>query len=112
MTALGYGRADEVHALGAALDRLASGRPALALVEGEAGIGKTRLLSETLDRARSRGFQVAVGQCEELEQTRPFGVIADALVYETRSSPVSAARGYRHGLLGDAQRSRSRVRSP
>jgi predicted ATPase len=85
LTAL-YGRADEVRALGAALDRLTSGRPALALVEGEAGIGKTRLLSETLDRARGLGFQVAVGQCEELEQTRPFGVIADALEC-TRSSP-------------------------
>ena len=74
-----HGRDAEVRALGDCLDVLASGRPAVALIEGEAGIGKTRLLAEFVDDAQRRGFQVAVGRAEELEGTRPFGVIAEAL---------------------------------
>ena len=38
------GRGPEVAVLGEVLDRVAAGRPALVLIEGEAGIGKTRLL--------------------------------------------------------------------
>lgn len=73
------GRVRELDVLSGALDTLATGRPAAVLVEGEAGIGKTRLLTETLADARSRGFSVATGQGEELERTRPFGAIAEAL---------------------------------
>src|SRR5215468_8289335 len=36
------GRGPEVKVLGEVLDRVAAGRPALALIKGEAGIGKTR----------------------------------------------------------------------
>ena len=38
------GRAVEISVLGEALDRVASGRHSVVLIEGEAGIGKTRLL--------------------------------------------------------------------
>jgi DNA-binding CsgD family transcriptional regulator/tetratricopeptide (TPR) repeat protein len=80
------GRSVEKLALGQALDVLASGRQTTILVEGEAGIGKTRLLTDTLDQARDRGFQVSFGSGEELERTRPFGVVAGALGC-ARSSP-------------------------
>ena len=73
------GRTSELAVLRAALDILAAGRPAVALVEGEAGIGKSRLLNEALADARSRGFSIAKGQGDELERTRPFGAIAEAL---------------------------------
>jgi predicted ATPase len=56
------------------------------LVEGEAGIGKTRLLTEVLQDAAGRGMGVAAGRAEELERTRPFGVLAAAFGC-TRSSP-------------------------
>ena len=79
------GRVRELDVLSGALDTLATGRPAVVLLEGEAGIGKTRLLTETLADARSRGFSVATGQGEEVERTRPFGAIAEAL----DSSPTS-----------------------
>src|SRR5205823_9809033 len=46
----------------------------------------TRLLTNTLEHARGRGFQVSVGRGEELERTRPFGVVAGALEC-ARSSP-------------------------
>ena len=71
-------RAAEIAVLGEALDRAASGQPAVVLIEGEAGIGKTRLLAETLADARGRGMQVAAGRAEELEQARPFGLVASA----------------------------------
>jgi len=80
------GREAEIQALGEALDRVASGGPAIVLVEGEAGIGKTRLLAQVLQDARGRGMLVAAGRAEELERTRPFGVLAAAFGC-TRSSP-------------------------
>jgi predicted ATPase len=48
------------------------------LIQGEAGIGKTRLLADVLEEARRRGMQVAPGRAGELERTRPFGLVADA----------------------------------
>jgi AAA ATPase domain len=60
------------------LDRVAAGGPAIVLVEGEAGIGKTRLLAQVVQDAAGRGMQVAAGRAEELERTRPFGLLAAA----------------------------------
>ena len=58
-----------------AASRAAAGQPAVVLIEGEAGIGKTRLLAEALADARGRGMQVAAGRAEELEGMRPFGLM-------------------------------------
>jgi DNA-binding CsgD family transcriptional regulator len=80
------GREAEIQALGEALDRVVAGGPAIVLVEGEAGIGKTRLLAQVLEDAVGRGMEVAAGGAEELERTRPFGVLAAAFGC-TRSSP-------------------------
>jgi DNA-binding CsgD family transcriptional regulator len=80
------GREAEIQALSEALDRIVAGGPAIVLVGGEAGIGKTRLLAKVLEDAGRRHIQVATGRAEELEQTRPFGVLADAFGC-ARSSP-------------------------
>ncbi|HEU5420598.1 MAG TPA: AAA family ATPase [Streptosporangiaceae bacterium] len=80
------GRQDEITALAGAVDRLAAGRPAVVLIEGEAGIGKTRLLSEAIEMARRRGLQVACGQAAELTQSRPFGLVMAALGCSPRSA--------------------------
>ena len=72
------GRAAEIAVLGDALDRVGSGRPAIVLIDGEAGIGKTRILNEVLADAHGRHMQVVTGRAEELEQTRPFGLVAGA----------------------------------
>src|SRR5215469_11091362 len=72
------GRGPEAEALGEVLDIVTAGRPALVMVEGEAGIGKTRLLDAALQDARAQGMQVARGAAEELEQARPFGLVAAA----------------------------------
>ncbi len=72
------GREAEIAVLGEALGQAGSGQRALVLVEGEAGIGKTRLLGAALDDARRRGMQVVAGRAEELEGMRPFGLVASA----------------------------------
>ena len=69
------GREAEIAVLRDALDLVESGRRAVVLIEGEAGIGKTRLLDAALDDARRRGMQVAAGRAEELEGMRPFGLM-------------------------------------
>jgi DNA-binding CsgD family transcriptional regulator len=73
------GRDAETQVLARTLDRVTSGRSASALVEGEAGIGKTRLLETTLEEARRRGLRVVSGRAEELERFRPFGLVGDVL---------------------------------
>jgi len=72
------GREAEIAVLARALDQATSGQRALVLVEGEAGIGKTKLLDAALDDARRRGLQVVAGRAEELEGMRPFGLVASA----------------------------------
>src|SRR4051812_24464275 len=48
------------------LERAAAGEGGLALVTGEPGIGKSRLLEELASRAAERGFVVAWGRAWEL----------------------------------------------
>jgi DNA-binding CsgD family transcriptional regulator/tetratricopeptide (TPR) repeat protein len=57
------GRARELARLLELLERAASGHPAVALVAGEAGVGKTRLLAELAARASRGGARVLVGGC-------------------------------------------------
>ncbi len=73
------GRAAEVELLTACLERAAHGRLQTVLVEGEAGIGKTRVLEAALDQARGRGFRVFAGRSDEVERARPFGPLSEAL---------------------------------
>ena len=101
-----YGRDAEIATLVEALDLAASGRLAVVLIEGEAGIGKSRLLEEALESARGRGIQVTAGRAEELQQTRPFSVVADAFGC-VRSSPdprrAAIARLLAGGGLGERE---------
>jgi DNA-binding CsgD family transcriptional regulator len=50
-------------------------RPVVAVVEGPAGIGKTRLLSEARGKARAAGFAVLAARGSDLERELPFGVV-------------------------------------
>jgi DNA-binding CsgD family transcriptional regulator len=72
------GRSKQMDTLCASLERAGSGCGQMILIEGEAGIGKSRLLAEALRTAEKRGFRVLVGAAQELE-VRPFGPLADAL---------------------------------
>jgi len=60
------GRADELSRLLGLLDRAERGRPAVGLIAGDAGGGKTRLLDELAARAGGAGIRVLVGGCMEV----------------------------------------------
>jgi DNA-binding CsgD family transcriptional regulator len=80
------GREVEVALAAAAVRDLSEGRGSALVIEGEAGIGKTRLVECVVDDARSRGVAVYGGQAHPFERTRPFGVVATALSL-SRPSP-------------------------
>ncbi len=74
------GRAAELAALTDALTRAAEGAPQALLLGGEAGVGKTRLLEEFLERARAAGSVTTVGGCLELgADGLPFAPFTTAL---------------------------------
>ena len=53
--------------------------PALVLVEGEAGVGKTRLLQELIARREGSGQRTYLGRCYELSEPFPLGPLLEAL---------------------------------
>lgn len=73
------GRARELELLRRALDSTSDGHGAIAVVSGEPGIGKTRLLAELSAHAESGDTLVLTGRASEFEGDLPFGVFVDAL---------------------------------
>ncbi|MFC4592512.1 AAA family ATPase [Sphaerisporangium corydalis] len=73
------GRSGELDRLVGVLDAAAAGQAGVAAVGGDAGIGKTRLVTELVTRARAQGFAVLIGQCAELGDSLPYLPLADAL---------------------------------
>ncbi len=87
------GRDAELGVLDDVLDTLGGGDGAMVAVDGEPGIGKTRMLAELQARAQRRGFTVHRGAASEFERDQPFAVIADAL-----DAAVAADAGLLDGL--------------
>ncbi|UUY05494.1 AAA family ATPase [Svornostia abyssi] len=67
-------RDDELDAVQRALDGVQDGEGRLLLIEGPAGIGKSRLLAEVRRRA-DRNMTVLAARAGELEGSFPFGVV-------------------------------------
>lgn len=85
------GRAAELDLALGELARLGEGPSSVLVIEGEAGIGKTRLAQVMVDEARSRGLRVLSGGGHPFERTRPFGLAASALGLSPRSTDPRAA---------------------
>src|SRR5688572_29254912 len=66
------GRRRELTALVESLPTAGAGEVSLRLVEGSAGIGKTRLVRALADTAASAGLTVAWGQCWDESSTPPL----------------------------------------
>ncbi|WP_157224140.1 helix-turn-helix transcriptional regulator [Nocardia paucivorans] len=73
------GRVEEMGVLREALVEARDGAATTVAVTGEPGIGKSRLLAETVQRAVELGFQVFEGRGTELERALPYAVVIDAL---------------------------------
>ncbi len=74
------GRREERAALLDHLNAAVAGRGGLVLVEGEAGVGKTRLLQEVARDAAWRGVQVLWGQSLEATADHPYHPLKEALI--------------------------------
>lgn len=81
------GRSEEL----AQLRRVARRPPALVLVEGEAGVGKTRLIREWCAAPELAGTARLVGHCTPLREPLPFGPVIDALAGAAGWLPGAAA---------------------
>ena len=79
------GRDSERAVLGRLVAAAADGAGGIAIVEGAAGIGKSRLLAEAAQIAASLGVQAATGTCDELDQVTPWAPLLRAL---SSTSPI------------------------
>jgi DNA-binding CsgD family transcriptional regulator/tetratricopeptide (TPR) repeat protein len=97
------GREAEMAVLGRALDDAAD-TSAVVLLAGEAGVGKSRLVTELGDQASCRGFQVCIGHCVELgEQIWPLAPLREivaGLVADLDASSLGEVLGSARTVLG------------
>ena len=88
------GRAEQLAVLEAALDPFRRGGPSVVLVGGEAGVGKSRLVSEFAARASAAGARVLTGGCVELGTDglpfAPFTAVLRDLVRDIGPDGVAA----------------------
>jgi len=81
------GRAGELAQLQAALDETGQTALHVVVLEGEPGIGKSRLLAELRQRAAAAGVRTWCAAADELERHRPLRPVIDAL------GPLTGAGG-------------------
>lgn len=74
------------------IEQVMLGRGGLLCIEGEAGIGKSRLLRELASSARWRGAATIYGRASEYPDASPFSPLADALVGAFDKTPQRGAR--------------------
>ena len=78
-------RAAELAAIGAAIDAACAGIGSVLLVEGAAGIGKTRLLAHACEQAAAAGMTVLSARAAEYEDGYAWGVVRQLFEAELRS---------------------------
>lgn len=97
------GRAEELRRLEDALEEVRGGTAMTAIVAGEAGIGKTRLVEEFATTARGGGARVLGGSCLPLRDAvlpyGPFVELLEQLVAEDGAPAVGRLAGSRRDDL-------------
>ena len=87
------GRVEELQVLKAAKVRAADGKPAVVLVGGEAGVGKTRLVAELAAHCAAGGTRVLHGGCLPVgDGALPYAPIVEALRDLTSEMGVATVR--------------------
>ena len=86
-------RQPELRALQDALDHARSGRPSAVLLSGDAGVGKSRLLTELVTSARGDGQAAFMGRClDTAEATLPYLPFAEAIRQVAEYDPELISR--------------------
>jgi DNA-binding CsgD family transcriptional regulator len=81
------GRQSEMEELAAVLEESLAGRFSCALIVGEPGIGKTRIVREFTQRVADQGITVIVGSCNETHETPAYGPWRAAISRLARHAP-------------------------
>jgi DNA-binding CsgD family transcriptional regulator len=104
------GRDEQLHMITGFLERVRAGAGGVAIIEGAAGLGKTRLLAASLATARALSFRTGLGAAEPGHSSVELAVLMEALFGGAESLIERNALGSRDGsreepfwLLQDVQ---------
>ena len=87
------GRANEYGLLVGLLARLTGGTGHVVLLEGEPGIGKSRLMRELAAYARGRGLWTLATRCYEIERAMPYQPVIDLVSQAVALAPPARLQG-------------------
>jgi predicted ATPase/DNA-binding CsgD family transcriptional regulator len=73
------GRSSQLEALTRLVEQTRRGSGQTALITGEAGIGKSRLIEELKNQTKQLGFQILQGNCFEPDRVLPYAPLLDLL---------------------------------
>ncbi len=101
------GRTNELDFLIEQVVHLRPGRGSTLIVQGDAGIGKTRLIAEFAGALKAHGITPVVGDCYEFGDS-PYAPLLE--IAETLGAADAAAALQSHAVAGDAASGRERTR--
>jgi tetratricopeptide (TPR) repeat protein len=83
------GRGNEYGLLIGLLAHLTGGTGHVVLIEGEPGIGKSRLMHELAAYARGRGLRTLATRCYEIERAMPYQPVIDLVTQAAELAPAA-----------------------
>ena len=96
------GRSEQLNRLSAKLEEACNGHGMIAMLQGEPGIGKSRIIDEFSGFARERRATVLKGSCYDGEWQPPYGPFAEAITqyaHQAPSAEIIAVCGNNAGTL-------------
>src|SRR4051812_2735271 len=96
-------RERELTSIDTLLESAATGAGQLVLIEGRAGIGKSRLLAELRFRAGEEGMRVLAARGSALEREFPFGVVRQLFERALRGAASNGAGKLLDGAAASAR---------
>jgi predicted ATPase len=76
------------------------GQASVVVLEGEAGIGKSRLVAELVEQARAAGVRVLAGAGDAIERNTPFSAWREIFVRLPAIDAAGDTEGRRRAVLG------------